>query len=121
MVKIALPALAFILCATSAQADCSYGAFEFFPEKNGAVVVEMKVTDGGFCTHKYGEGPGYKFTSVTLDRQAEHGAVKKDGVNHFVYRPAPGFTGKDFYGVKICATKGAAKGCSTIYYIATVE
>ena len=121
MMKITLPALAFVLCAASAHAECTYPAYEFFPEKNGGVVVDMKVTDGASCTHYFAEGPGYKFTSVTLDRQAEHGSVKKDGVNHFVYRPAAGFKGKDFYGVKICATKGAAKGCTTIYYVATIE
>lgn len=121
MMKFVLPASAAILCSASAHAECTYPRFEFHPEQNGGVVVDMKVTEGASCTHYFAEGPGYKFTSVTLDRQAEHGSVKKDGVNHFVYRPAPGFTGKDFYGVKICATKGAAKGCVVIYYVATIE
>jgi hypothetical protein len=121
MMKVCLPALALILLAAPAHAECTYPVFDFFPEKNGGVVVDMKVTDGASCTHNFAEGPRYKFTSVGIDRQPEHGSLKKQGVNRFVYRPAAGYTGKDFYGVKVCATKGAAKGCSTIYYVATVE
>jgi hypothetical protein len=121
MMRFGLPALTLFLLSAPAHAECTYPAYEFFPEKNGGMVVEMKVSDGASCTHNFAEGPGYKFTSVAIDRQPEHGSVKKDGVNHFVYRPSPGFKGRDFYGVKICATKGAAKGCVTIYYLATVE
>ncbi len=116
---LAIPAL--VVLASPARADCKYPTFDFFPEKNGGLVVDMKVTDGAPCTHNFAEGPGYKFTSVGIDRMPEHGALKREGGNRFVYHPATGYTGKDFYGVKVCATKGGAKGCSTIYYVATIE
>jgi hypothetical protein len=122
MVKACLLAVpALMLLASPGRADCNYPGYEFFPEKNGGVVVDMKVTDGAPCTHRFAEGPGYKFTSVGIDRMPEHGALKRDGTNRFVYRPAAGFTGKDFYGMKVCAIKGGAKGCTVIYYVATVE
>jgi hypothetical protein len=122
MNKSCLLAIAAIVAlAAPARAACNYPSFDFFPEKNGGVVVDEKVTDGAPCTHNFAEGPGYKFTSVGIDRMPEHGSLKKEGVNRYVYRPAAGFTGKDFYGVKICATKDGLKGCSTIFYVATVE
>ena len=45
----------------------------------------------------------------------------KDGVNHFVYTPDKGFSGKDAYIFKICATKGAQKGCSTVAFVSQVK
>ena len=115
----AVPAL--LLLASPVRADCNYPNFDFSPEKNGGVVVDMKVTDGAPCTHNFTEGPGYRFTSVGIDRMPEQGSLKRVGGNRFVYRPAAGYTGEDFYGVKVCATKGGAKGRSTIYYVATIE
>ena len=122
MIKTSLLAVpAFVLLASPVLADCNYPTFDFFPEKNGGVVIDMKVTDGALCTHNFAEGPGYRFTSVGIDRMPEHGSLKREGGNRFVYRPAAGFTGKDFYGVTVCAIKSGAKGCVTIYFVATIE
>ena len=47
MIKTSLLVVpALVLLASSARADCNYPTFDFFPEKNGGVVVDMKVTDG---------------------------------------------------------------------------
>jgi hypothetical protein len=119
--KLFLTGCALVVLTARADAACTYPTFDFFPEKNGSVVVEMKVTDGTSCTHNFAEGPGYKFTSVGIGLPPEHGALKKEGKNRFVYRPAAGFKGNDAYMMQICATKGAAKGCSSIAYLATVE
>jgi len=73
------------------------------------------------CTHNFAEGPGYKFTSAAIERRPEHGTLRKEGAFRYVYRPDAGFRGKDAYLVKICATKGDAKGCSTIAYVVTLE
>ena len=65
-------------------------------------------------------GRATKFTGITLE-QPEHGKVVKAGVNRFVYRPDKGFTGKDAYMFKICATKGKQKGCSAVAFVPEVR
>jgi hypothetical protein len=103
-----------------ARAGCLYKTFDFHPEKNDGVVVDAIVDAGSSCTHNFAEGPGYKFTGITLE-QPEHGKVVKAGVNRFVYRPDKGFTGKDAYMFKICATKGKQKGCSAVAFVPEVR
>jgi len=122
MIKYLYPMLAAtLLLSLPARAECSYPTFDFFPERGGAVVVETMVTGGSSCTHNFAEGPGYKFTSAAIERRPKHGTLRKEGAFRYVYRPDAGFKGKDAYLVKICATKGDAKGCSTIAYVVTLE
>jgi hypothetical protein len=109
-----------LLFAAPARAGCLYKTFDFHPEKNDGVVVDAIVDAGSSCTHNFAEGPGYKFTGITLE-QPEHGKVVKAGVNRFVYRPDKGFTGKDAYMFKICATKGKQKGCSAVAFVPEVR
>jgi hypothetical protein len=109
------------LLSLPARAECSYPPFDFFPDKGGGVVVEMTVKAGTTCSHNFAEGPGYRFTSIGVDRAPEHGVLRKTGPFRYVYTPSGGFKGKDAYIVKICATKGAAKGCSVVAYVATVQ
>lgn len=76
----------------------------------------------GSCTHNFADGPGYKFTSVAIELKPEHGTLTEEGaLFRYVYRPDGGFKGKDAHLIKICATKSAAKGCSSIVYLATLE
>jgi hypothetical protein len=82
-----------LLFAAPARAGCLYKTFDFHPEKNDGVVVDAIVDAGSSCTHNFAEGPGYKFTGITLE-QPEHGKVVKAGVNRFVYRPDKGFTAR---------------------------
>jgi hypothetical protein len=117
--RLILPATLFL--SLSARAECIYPAFDFFPERGGAVVVDIRVTGGTSCTHNFAEGPGYKFTSAAIERRPEHGTLKKEGAFRYVYRPDADFKGKDAYLVKICATKGDAKGCSMIAYVITLD
>jgi hypothetical protein len=69
-----------LLFAAPARAGCLYKTFDFHPEKNDGVVVDAIVDAGSSCTHNFAEGPGYKFTGITLE-QPEHGKVVKAGVN----------------------------------------
>ena len=122
MIKYLFPTLAAtLLLSLPARAECTYPTFDFFPERGGAVVVEMMVTGGSSCTHNFAEGPGYKFTSVAIERRPEHGTLRKQGAFRYVYRPDAGFKGKDAYLVKICAAKGEAKGCSMLAYVITLD
>lgn len=109
------------IAGSSAQAGCLYKPFEFHPEKNGGVVVTSIVEAGSSCAHNFAEGPGYHFDSVAIDRAPEHGALTQTSDTRFVFAPNPGFTGKDAYLFKICATKGERHGCSTIAFVATVR
>jgi hypothetical protein len=56
-------------------------------------------------------------------RRARAGArhAGETGPTRFIYTPDPGFKGKDAYLFKICATKGAQKGCSTVAFVVQVK
>jgi hypothetical protein len=116
--------LAFLVVLASGsttRADCTYKSFDFHPEKNDGVVVDSIVNAGSSCTHNFTEGPGYKFTGITLEREPENGKLVRAGANRFVYTPNKGFTGKDAYLFKICAIKGAQPGCSTVAFVVEVR
>jgi hypothetical protein len=114
-------AAALLLLPAAARAACVYKNFDFHPEKNDGVVVEAAVDAGSSCVHQFGEGPGYKFTALTFEREPEHGKLIKAGPYWFFYTPEKGFTGKDAYIFKICATKGELSGCSAVAFVATVK
>ena len=109
-----------VLLPVAARAGCLYKPFDFHPEKNDGVVVDVIVDAGSSCSHNFGEGPGYRFTGISFE-PPEHGSLVKAGANRFVYTPAKGFTGKDAYIFKICASKGAQKGCSTVAFVSQVK
>ena len=110
-----------VLLSAQAQAGCLYKNFEFHPEKNDGVVVDVIVDAGSFCTHNFGKGQGYKFTSISFLHEPEYGKVVAAGTNRFIYTPDKGFKGKDAYVFRICATKGAQKGCSTVAFVSQVR
>jgi hypothetical protein len=110
-----------VLLPVSARAACVYKPFDFHPEKNDGVVVTSIVDAGSSCTHNFGEGPGYKFNGITFEHEPDHGKLVKAGPNKFIYTPDKGFTGKDAYIFKICATKGALKGCSAVGFVPEVK
>ena len=116
-----LAVAALLLMPVTARAACVYKPFDFHPERNDGVVVTSIVDAGSSCTHNFAEGPGYKFTGITFELEPDHGKLVKAGPNRFVYTPDKGFTGKDAYLFKICATKGALKGCSTIGFVPEVK
>jgi len=122
MSKLAIAAAAAaLLSASAARAECSYSAFDFFPEKNGGVTVDNVVVAGTPCSHNFGEGPGYRFTSVAVALRPEHGSIVKRGGARFLYTPRAGYVGKDAYMFTICATKGAEKGCTAIAFLVDVR
>jgi hypothetical protein len=110
-----------VLLPVTARAGCTYKPFDFHPEKNDGVVVESIIDAGSSCTHNFGEGPGYKFTGISFEHEPDHGKLVKAGPNRFIYTPDKGFTGKDAYIFKICATKGALQGCSAVAFVAEVK
>ena len=117
-----LPVAALLVrLPVSARAACVYKPFDFHPEKNDGVVVDAIVDAGSSCTHNFAEGPGYKFTGITFEHAPDHGKLVKAGPNRFIYTPDKGFTGKDAYIFKICATKGALKGCSAVGFVPEVK
>ena len=117
---LALAALAALTLAPAA-AGCLYKPFDFHPEKNDGVVVDVIVDGGSSCTHNFGEGPGYRFTGIDFLHEPEHGTLVKTSASRFVYTPAKGFTGKDAYVFRICAEKGAQHGCSTVAFVSEVK
>ena len=58
MTYLLLPIAAtlFVLQTLSAHAACVYRPFEFHPEKNDGVIVDVIVDAGSSCTHNFGGG-----------------------------------------------------------------
>jgi hypothetical protein len=112
---LTLAALLVLLPAAARAAV--YKPFGFHPEKNDGVVVDVIVDGGSSCTHNFGEGPGYTFTGIRVEREPENGKLIKTGANRFTYTTDKGFIGKDAYIFKICASKRAQKGCSTVAFV----
>ena len=48
---------------------CLYEPFDFRPEKNDGVVVDVIVDAGSVCTHNFGARPGYTFTGISFERE----------------------------------------------------
>ena len=119
--RLLVAAALLVLLPVSAHAGCLYKPFDFHPEKNDGVVVDVIVHAGSSCTHNFGEGPGYKFTGISLVHEPENGKLVKTGANRFIYTPDKGFTGKDAYVFRICASKGTQKGCSTVGFVSQVK
>ena len=119
--RLLVAAALLVLLPVTARAGCLYKPFDFHPEKNDGVVVDVIVDAGSSCTHNFGEGPGYKFTGISLMHEPENGKLVKTGPNRFIYTPDKGFTGKDAYVFRICASKGAQKGCSTVGFVSQVK
>ncbi len=103
-------AAALALLPAAAQAGCLYKPFEFHPEKNDGVVVDVIVDAGSFCTHNFGQGQGYTFNSISFMHEPDNGKLVPAGANRFIYTPDKGFKGKDAYVFKICASKGGQRG-----------
>ena len=49
-------AVMLVLLPAAARAGCLYKPFEFHPEKNDGVVVDVIVDAGSSCTHNFGGG-----------------------------------------------------------------
>ena len=109
-----------VLLPASAQAGCLYPKFEFHPEKNDAVVVDVIVDAGSFCTHNFA-GAGYTPNGISFVHEPEFGKLVQAGHNRFIYTPDKGFKGKDAYVFRICASKGGQKGCSTVAFVSQVK
>ncbi len=74
-----------------------------------------------FCDNSFREGPGYRFTNISLVKAPPHGIVATLGPNHFEYHAMPNYRGADQYTIRACAVVGARRGCSTLVYNVTVR
>ena len=89
-------ALLMIVAATSsARAGCSMSPFEFFPDRNDRVHILIQTDAGSFCDNSFREGPGYRFTDVSVIKPPPHGLVATLGTNHFAYHALPNYKGPD--------------------------
>ena len=107
--RLLTAAALLVLLSAPARAGCLYKPFEFHPEKNDGVVVDVIVDAGSFCTHNFGGGQGYTFTSISFVHEPEHGRLVQDGTNRFIYTPDKGFTGKDAYVFRNSRHQGCAE------------
>jgi len=120
--RIALIALTtMIISATAAKAACAFQPYAFFPDRNDRVDVKVSSDGESFCDNSFREGPGYRFTDVSVTAAPKHGLVATLGPNHFAYHAFPNFKGADRYTIRACAIVGERKGCSTLIYQVTVN
>lgn len=119
MLLIAAALLA--LPSTAAQALCTHKPYQFHPELNDGVVVNMVVDAGSTCTNDFAKTSGYMLTSIAFERMPRHGKIVETEKNHYVYTPAKGYHGKDIYIFEICGHKETQKGCSALAFMVTVR
>ncbi|WP_158817983.1 hypothetical protein [Methylocapsa sp. S129] len=120
--KCILIAAAIVLLGSgAAKADCTLSPFAFFPDRNDRVEVTEVTDDKSFCDNSFREGPGYRFTDVSVVEAPPHGLIATLGPHHFAYHSMPNYRGSDQYSIRACATVGERKGCSTLIYNVTVR
>jgi len=110
-----------LLSGAPARAKCSMSPYAFFPDRNDRVRIAVETDAASFCDNSFREGPGYRFTKVSVVQAPPHGVIATLGPNHFAYHPFAHYSGPDRYVIRACATAGARKGCSTLVYDVTVR
>jgi hypothetical protein len=118
---LAASALLTVAAPPPARSECAFSPFAFFPDRNGRVHVPVQTDGEGFCDNSFREGPGYRFTDVSVVKHPPHGMVATLGANHYAYHALPKYKGRDQYTIRACANVGERKGCSTLIYDVTVR
>jgi hypothetical protein len=108
--------LCIALSTALARAECAFSPFSFFPDRNDTVHVQVATDNESYCDNSFREGPGYRFTNVSVTKAPRHGVIATLGPNHFAYHPFANYHGNDQYTIRACAIVGQRKGCSTLIY-----
>jgi hypothetical protein len=119
-----LAASAMLLVASAgsvAWAECNVDTVAFFPDRNDTVHIRTVTDVVSFCDNSFREGPGYKFTDVSVAQPPKNGLIATIGPNHFAYHALPDYHGPDQYTIRACAVVGKRRGCSTLIYEVTVR
>ena len=98
------------------MAVCSFSPYAFFPDRNDRVQIQVQTDAESFCDNSFREGPGYRFTSVTVATPPKHGVIATLGENHFAYHAFAHTHGPDEYVIRACADVGGRLGCSKLTY-----
>lgn len=118
-VLFALPMAAGL--AAPAAAECRFSPFDFFPDRNDAVEINVVTQTGHGCTMAFNPGPGYRFTGASFLKAPPHGVLDKTGPTKFLYLPFDGYAGEDSYALKVCAIVHGRRGCSSLTYRVDVQ
>ena len=113
---LAITLLFVVFSASLARAECTFSPFSFFPDRNDTVHVQVSTDSESYCDNSFREGPGYRFTNVSVTKAPRHGLIATVGPNHFAYHPFSNYQGNDQYSIRACAIVGQRKGCSTLIY-----
>jgi hypothetical protein len=117
----ALAAICGAASAGQANAACRFSPFEFFPDRNDHVQIQVTTDSASVCGIAFREGPGYKFTSASFLKAPPHGVLAKTGFTKFTYIPFKGYHGSDSFAIKVCAIVQGRKGCSSLTYVVEVR
>lgn len=98
-----------------ATANCQTQGQAFRVEQSDRVAFRSTM-DGEGCRYVYA-----RFQKAVIMKQPENGSLTQVGEFSFLYKPRPGFTGKDSYVIYICAVNYRGSGCSRLIYEAIVQ
>ncbi len=120
-IVVAAMGVFFATSQSGALAKCSFSPYEFFPDRNDHVRIQVQTDVESFCDNSFREGPGYRFTSVTVAKLPKHGLIATIGANHLAYHAFPNYKGPDEYVIRACAVVGERQGCSKLTYQVVVH
>lgn len=101
---------------SGATAGCAFSPYAFFPDRNDRVRIQVQTDAESFCDNSFREGPGYRFTSVTVAKLPRHGVIATLGESHFAYHAFANYRGPDEYVIRACADVAGRRGCSELTY-----
>jgi hypothetical protein len=104
-----------------AEAACYFSPYNFFPDRNDQVQIQVTTESGQSCAVAFKEGPGYKFTSASFLRGRRTACWPRPARPNFLYLPFTGYKGPDSCAIKLCAIVQGRSGCSSLSYVVDVR
>lgn len=101
-------------------AACRTQGSNFRPSQNDKVTYTVVMNAAG-CRHTYRANGTFMFEKAVAMKPPANGSLTQVGEFSFLYKPRPGFLGKDSYVIYVCGSGNSGAGCSRITYEATVE
>lgn len=77
--------------------------------------------DSNGCKYVYRAGGKLTLQKAVIMKGPTNGTLTHIGEFSFLYKPKPGFTGKDSYVIYVCGTNSGGSGCSRLTYEAIVQ
>jgi len=114
------------LSSTANAARCMRGS-NYNLSVEGPWQRYMTVAQGRRCAitiytgnKRYPALGGWYLERLNLAQAPSHGAVRIQGLSHYVYSAPKNYTGKDQFTVRLCGRSGTQEGCSNFLVDVTI-